>query len=122
VVYHVTNAGSTAAGGRFAVEMPWAVTDPQAPVAVDGQARPARETHRAPGHRLTVRDHGWPGAVAVAFPHADVWQFPLNTVSNSEAGFERTFQGVLTVCSWPMSLEPSARFSVTLEVDLGVPE
>jgi hypothetical protein len=58
--------------------------------------------------------------VAVAFPQADVWRFPLETVSSSEAGFERTFQGVITVCSWPINLEPSAALNITIEVELGV--
>jgi 4-alpha-glucanotransferase len=119
-VYHVTNAGTVPAVGRFGVEMNWAVTDPQAPLEVDGSAQPARETVITTGSRLTIRDHGWPGAVAVTFSPGDLWRFPLETVSSSEAGFERTFQGVITVCSWRINLEPSAALSVTLEVELGV--
>jgi alpha-amylase len=121
-VYRVTNVGPTPGTGRFGVEMNWAVTDPQVPLAVDGHASPARETVIASGGRLSIRDHGWPGMVVVTFPRADVWRFPLETVSNSEAGFERTFQGVITVCSWPINLEPSAALTITLEVALGVHE
>jgi alpha-amylase len=121
-VYRVTNAGPVPAAGRFGVEMSWAVTDPQAPLAVDGQASPARETVIATGGRLTIRDQGWPGAVAVTFPRADVWRFPLETVSNSEAGFERTFQGVISISSWLIDLEPSAALTITLEVEFGAHE
>jgi alpha-amylase len=120
VVYHVTNTGGALAMGRFGVEMSWGVTDPQSPLAVEGQTAPAQETLSTTGGRLTLGDHGWPGAVAVAFPQADVWRFPLETVSSSEAGFERTFQGVITVCSWPINLEPSAALNITIEVELGV--
>ena len=120
VIYHVTNVGSSHAEGRFGVEMNWSVTDPQAPFGVDGHTQPARDTVIGVGNALEVTDHGWPGSVTVSFPPADVWRFPLETVSNSEAGFERTFQGVTSLCSWLLVLEPAATFSLTVEVELGV--
>ena len=72
------------------------------------------------GSAFEVTDYGWPGSVAVSFPQADVWRFPLETVSNSEAGFERTFQGVTTLCSWLLILELGQVFTATFGVDLGV--
>ena len=35
---------------------------------------------------------------------SDFWVFPLETVSNSEGGFERTFQGVVFLPHWRLSL------------------
>jgi alpha-amylase len=118
-LYRVTNIGPSRAEGRLGVEMNWAVTDPEAAFAIDGQVQPARDAVVGTGRTLRITDHGWPGPVVVTFPHADVWRFPLETVSNSEAGFERTFQGAITVCSWIIALEPTHTFSVTFEVDLG---
>ncbi len=47
-------------------------------------------------------------------PAADAWWSPIETVSNSESGFERVYQGSSLLLSWPLHLEPgdSRRFSV----------
>jgi alpha-amylase len=39
----------------------------------------------------------------------DVWVAPIETVSNSEDGFERVYQGSGLLLSWPLRLEPGAR-------------
>jgi alpha-amylase len=46
----------------------------------------------------------------------EVWRFPLETVSNSESGFERTYQGSVIVFRFPLRLAAgeSAKFSLTL--------
>ncbi len=47
---------------------------------------------------------------------AEVWRFPLETVSNSESGFERTYQGSVIVFRFPLRLAAgeTAKFSLTL--------
>ena len=47
-------------------------------------------------------------------PPADAWWSPIETVSNSESGFERVYQGSSLLLSWPLRLEPgeARRFSV----------
>jgi alpha-amylase len=117
--YRLTNTGSSRAACRFGVELNWAVTDPEAPFGIDGRTQPARDSVIGEGSRLEVRDFGWPGPVTVSFPRGAIWRFPLETVSNSEAGFERTFQGVTTLCSWLLSLDPGQSFNATLETILG---
>ena len=58
----------------------------------------------------------WIGVAVEArpLPPADVWWSPIETVSNSESGFERVYQGSALLCSWQLSLGPgeSRRFSV----------
>ena len=51
-------------------------------------------------------------------PAADAWWSPIETVSNSESGFERVYQGSALLLSWPVRLEPGAarRFAVRLKV------
>lgn len=39
-------------------------------------------------------------------PPADAWWYPVETVSNSEGGFERTYQGSSLVFAWPVHLAP----------------
>lgn len=42
---------------------------------------------------------------------ADAWWAPIETVSNSEAGFERVYQGSGLLLSWPLRLAPGERWS-----------
>jgi len=42
-------------------------------------------------------------------PAADAWWAPIDTVSNSENGFERVYQGSALLLSWPLTLGPSER-------------
>jgi hypothetical protein len=47
-------------------------------------------------------------------PAADVWCAPIETISNSEAGFERVYQGAAVLLSWPLSLAGGASRTVTV--------
>jgi hypothetical protein len=48
----------------------------------------------------------------------DLWWAPVETISNSEAGFERVYQGAGILVSWPISLAPGA--SKTVRIDHAV--
>ncbi|HEY3335163.1 MAG TPA: alpha-amylase/4-alpha-glucanotransferase domain-containing protein [Candidatus Limnocylindrales bacterium] len=58
----------------------------------------------------------WVGVsvAATMSPAADAWWSPIETVSNSESGFERVYQGSGLVLSWPVTIAPgeSRRFAV----------
>jgi alpha-amylase len=45
---------------------------------------------------------------------ATLWRFPLETITLSEAGFERGYQGTIFVQSWPLQLAAEAAWSVTI--------
>jgi alpha-amylase len=47
-------------------------------------------------------------------PAADAWHAPIETVSNSEAGFERVYQGSALLISWPVTLSPGKSFTATV--------
>jgi alpha-amylase len=49
---------------------------------------------------------------------ADWWQFPLETVSLSEAGFERGYQGTTLMAHWPLDLEPGAMWKMKMQLNL----
>ncbi|HEX5825950.1 MAG TPA: alpha-amylase/4-alpha-glucanotransferase domain-containing protein [Candidatus Limnocylindrales bacterium] len=59
----------------------------------------------------------WIGVAVEARPSpaADAWWAPIETVSNSESGFERVYQGSGLLLSWPVTIAPgeSRRFSVS---------
>ena len=42
---------------------------------------------------------------------AEAWFAPIETVSNSEAGFERVYQGSALLLSWQVTIEPGAQWS-----------
>ena len=51
---------------------------------------------------------------------ADAWWAPIDTVSNSEAGFERVYQGSALLLSWPIRLEAGSRHSVRVDHSVSV--
>jgi alpha-amylase len=61
-------------------------------------------------------------------PPADAWWAPVETISNSEGGFERVYQGSGLLLSWPLDLGPgeTATFevshTVTTTVDRAAPK
>jgi hypothetical protein len=67
----------------------------------------------------------WVGVqvAATPVPAADAWWSPIETVSNSESGFERVYQGSALLVSWPLTLLPgetrkvSVRQAVTVTRD-----
>jgi 4-alpha-glucanotransferase len=120
VSYRVHNAGSERLAARFGVETVWAVTDPASPIRVDERSVPARELAvMAQAHMVSFTDWGWPRAVSLRLPPGEVWVHPLETVSNSEAGFERIFQGVVCLCLWDVTLQPQESREVVLQCALG---
>jgi alpha-amylase len=44
----------------------------------------------------------------------DAWWAPIETVSNSESGFERVYQGSALLLSWPIHLAPGERWARTI--------
>ncbi len=114
------NRGAAAIDGILAVE--WATT------MLGGGGNPAawyaagdvRTTHDATGsveEMDVVRSGNTYIGVEVATraePPASAFWGPIETVSNSEAGFERVYQGSALVITWPLHLAPGASLTVTV--------
>jgi Alpha-amylase/alpha-mannosidase len=90
--------------------------NPAAWLEVEG----VRGTHDARGTAESVtglaqgNDHvGVAVATTVSEP-ARAWWAPVETVSNSEGGFERIYQGAGLLLSWPLSLAAGATRTVTI--------
>jgi alpha-amylase len=47
-----------------------------------------------------------------------LWRFPIETVSLSESGFERIFQGSCLFLYWPLDLGPDKRFEIGVELGI----
>jgi alpha-amylase len=67
--------------------------------------------------RMMLRDE-WLGLSIVLTWNkpATVWRLPLETVSLSEAGFERIYQASVVLPNWKIALAPGARWSVSLSI------
>jgi 4-alpha-glucanotransferase len=110
----VTNVGDVSVDGRLAVE--WNV------MLLGGGGNPAawwelpdgRIAHDAaavaPAVDRLAQGNDWLGIriETAVTPPADAWISPIETVSNSESGFERVYQGSCLVLSRPVSLRPGS--------------
>ncbi len=131
------------AGGRTdpTLELATTVDQPRRPAR---GLRAGRRVERQPARRRSqpgglVRDrgrhpqpHDAPGEVAwrpplafgndyegvridaTAEPAARLTWYPVETVSNSEGGFERVYQGSSLLFRWPIALDPRARPTFTV--------
>ena len=73
--------------------------------ATTSPARRPGVTDPRPGQRLHRRSRS---QTDLDEP-ADAWWAPIETVSNSESGFERVYQGSGLLLSWPLRLAPGER-------------
>ena len=84
-------------------------------IRVDRQAHDGRGS--AVGVAQFVQGNDWLGIslTTLPTPPADLWWAPIETVSNSEGGFERVYQGSAVLLSWPLDLAPGGEIVVAVE-------
>ena len=130
VDYRVTNDDSRERSFTFAIEQNFAMLSGHAPDSyyeVDG-SRPhgaeadlaaMGESAAASSVRLT---NGWFGVqVELGWDvPATLWRLPVETVQNSEAGFERVYQASCLLPHWPLALQAGESWSVTLRYKAAV--
>ena len=125
VSYRVTNLNDISADFRFGVEFNWGIVGGDSShgfLMADTERRglgdfAGDEEIRTLTVGSTLSDLA--GAVSVR-PNraANLWHFPLEVVSNSEAGYERVYQGTCTLLWWSMLLEPRRPWEVEMSLDL----
>jgi 4-alpha-glucanotransferase len=113
----LTNPGDTDLSFELAVE--WNVNmlggghNPDAWYETDPGERASRVLHDGPGglaaaSRLAFgNDYEGVRIDAAVEPASDVTWYPVETVSNSDIGFERVYQGSSMVFRWPVKLAPA---------------
>ncbi len=122
--YTLTNTGDDAVNTRFGVESNWAMlggNGTDAYYAVPGRENMALdstgEIETADALRLVVEWMAMDVCLAFSRP-ATVWHFPVETVSLSEGGFERVYQGSCVLPHWSVQLGPGESWSVEMGVEL----
>jgi hypothetical protein len=106
----------------FGVEFNLAMLSPKAPDAV--VTGPGTNTTGALGDRIegrgvrmSVADHWYALDIELVAPRgADFWSYPVQSVSQSESGFDLSYQSTAIVPHWKVRLEPGKPWSVTLSL------
>jgi alpha-amylase len=84
-----------------------------------GQRYPLRWAAAAPASELRVVDEWQRLAATIVAPAArDFWISPIETVSESEEGFERIYQGSQIIAVWPVEIAPGAPWKGSLALKI----
>ncbi|NOZ23451.1 MAG: DUF1926 domain-containing protein [Planctomycetes bacterium] len=68
---------------------------------------------------LAVRDRQLGVDVAYEFSvSCEVWVYPIQTVSQSESGFELVYQGSCIIPRWPIAIDPGKSWAVTIRKEV----
>ena len=117
VTWRLSNGGDSPIDCLFASEWNLAFAAADTLTAGEAPALGLGEPQTAEGVRaLTLEGHYPPLRLRAELAQpATLWSYPIEAVSNSEGGFERTHQGVCLVLLWPLRLAPggSATFGLT---------
>jgi alpha-amylase len=108
----IENRSGRALQGRVGIE--WSVMllggggNPAAYYLVEGVRTAHDSTGQATATRSLESGNEYVGVrlTTELEPAGDAWWAPIETISNSEAGFERVYQGSSLLLSWPVSIEP----------------
>lgn len=123
--YRLTNLGEAPIPVRFGVEWNWGIVGGGSErgwlrVVAAGSAHLHRladfgERREVSGLAVGSSLPDLAGEVALTVDRpAVLWHFPLEVVSNSEAGYERVYQGTCTILWWDLSLSPSIPWETTI--------
>jgi alpha-amylase len=122
----VENHGSSEIAADLAIEWPVMLlgggANPAAWYEVDGvrTAHDGRGERPALGRIASGNDYiGIQLTTSIEPPATACWS-PIETVSNSELGFERVYQGSALVAVWPLRLGPGESISVSLDQQVTV--
>jgi alpha-amylase len=116
----VTNRSAAAIEAKLGLE--WTLmflgggANPAAWWEVDGRRTSHDSGGTAHAVRALAQGNDYVGislATTVSEP-ADAWWAPVETISNSESGFERVYQGAGLLLSWPLSLGPGENRTVSV--------
>ncbi|HEV2006927.1 MAG TPA: alpha-amylase/4-alpha-glucanotransferase domain-containing protein [Candidatus Limnocylindrales bacterium] len=117
----VTNGSDRPLRARLGLE--WATTmlggggNPSAWWEIDGQRAGHDGSGAAEGIERLAQGNDWLGVRIDTriSPACDAWWAPIETVSNSEDGFERVYQGSALLTSWVVDLEPGQEWLGSVE-------
>ena len=120
VTYVLTNTDQEEASAWFGVEFNFAILGGDGPDAYYGLPDQENTTLASKGQwedvnnlRLISKMLGMEIELGFGRP-ATLWRFPIETISNSEAGFERVYQGSCLLSHWRINLASEQSWQVEL--------
>jgi alpha-amylase len=128
VTYTITNGEGIRLDTRFGIEFNWGLAggDQLAYAYVllgDDKHSLGEQGNHEDMSSLSIISDLWKLSVSLEWDQkSHVWWFPLETISNSEAGFERNYQGTTMLLWWPVSLAPGETWKATLLASIGYKE
>jgi len=121
--YRLRWEGEEPLDARWAVQCNLTLSAGDAPgryFRVAGRPSLGSRGHVEGAHGLAMVDEWLGGEVALSFTApAEVAWAPVETVSLSESGFERIYQGSALLVAWPVRLGPGETWEVSLRVRVG---
>ncbi len=121
--YRLRWEGEEPLDARWAVQCNLALSASDAPgryFRVAGRPSLGSRGRLEGAHGLAMVDEWLGGEVALSFTApAEVAWAPVETVSLSESGFERIYQGSALLVAWPVRLAPGETWEVSLRVRVG---
>ena len=122
--YTLTNTGKEAVSVWFGVELNFAILGGDGPDAYyvlpdQENAALASKGQWEDVNNLRVISQMLGMEIELGFGRpATLWRFPIETISNSEAGFERVYQGSCLLSHWRISLPPGQNWQIELQLRL----
>ena len=125
-VIAIENLGDTAFAARVGSE--WAITllggggNPRAWWEIDGKRTLHDATVARTGVAELAQGNDWLRLTVRSSvePTGDAWYAPIETISNSEAGFERAYQGSALLLSWLVRIAPGETWEAKIGHDIRV--
>jgi len=132
VTYTLTNTGQEAVSTWFGVEFNFAILGGDGPDAYYTLPPSTGSGHRHQENAALASKGQWEDVdnlrlisemlgmdIELVFGQpATLWRFPIETISNSEAGFERVYQGSCLLPYWKINLAPERSWQVGLRLRL----
>jgi len=126
VDYDIQNRGPEVLSSRFGIEFNITLLAGEAPdryYRINGE-KPAASHLAGTGeagevHTLSLTDE-WSGIQWKIHTHrpAVLWRFPIETVSQSEGGFEKIYQGSCLLLHWEAHLVPEEHLTLQFKMDV----
>ncbi|MFA5163980.1 MAG: alpha-amylase/4-alpha-glucanotransferase domain-containing protein [Candidatus Omnitrophota bacterium] len=113
VEYTLTNTGSREIAPRFGIEFSFSLKDPH-----------LNRVGEASGIRNICVNDQWYGVKAEFefSKEASFWYFPIETVSDSEQGLERTYQEIAMLFHWDVKLAPGGTWNMKFTENIKIEE
>ena len=122
--YTITNTGTEKISAQFGIETNWGISGGDAAEGAyslfpggDPIRLNAIQATLSSKDAAIVNERIGRGLIHLG-EEAAWWQFPIETISLSEAGFEKTYQGTTLMAHWPLNLEPGAMWKMRVQVEL----